>query len=210
VVRWVAVAGVGLIVLGNVMLLGASLWARGASPPAFLSLPGVPNLVRVDDRLWRGAEPNDAGYRELAAGGVTTVVDLAAADGPDRDDALLAELGVLEVELPVTDGGIPSRGQVARFLEVVRSTPGRVFVHCRAGVGRTGTMAAAYLVAMGRTSATEALRRTLAVGPPSLEQVVFVARLDTDLDDRPPLIISVTSRLIDGPRRLWGFLRGAA
>ncbi|WP_406215152.1 hypothetical protein [Streptomyces canus] len=44
-----------------------------------------------------------------------------------------------------------------------------MFVHCGAGVGRTGTMAAAYLVKTGEQSS--AVRRNLAVGPPSIEQI---------------------------------------
>lgn len=205
--RWAVLGLVALIVVGNGLLLGASAWARHTSPSQSIALPGVPNLARVDDRLWRGGLPSDVGYHLLATRGVTTVVDLAAGDRSDEDDALLDRLGIREVELPIVDGTLPSRAQVARFLEVVRSSPGLVFLHCRAGVGRTGTLAAAYLVATGQADPGEALRRNLVVGPPSLEQVVFVARLGHDLNRRPPPFVTAASRLIDGPRRLWGLLR---
>jgi protein-tyrosine phosphatase len=98
---------------------------------------------------------------------------------------------------------VPSRQQVADFLEVVGESPGLVFVHCGAGVGRTGAMAAAYLVATGQASGTEAMMRNLAVGPPSLEQLTFAASLRADDVDKPPSVVVAASRVLDAPRRLW-------
>lgn len=72
-----------------------------------------------------------------------------------------------------------------------------------AGVGRTGAMAAGYLVRTGQATPSEALRRNLAVGPPSLEQVAFVADLDGHRVDRPPAPLVAVSRVLDAPRRLW-------
>ncbi len=57
--------------------------------------------------------------------------------------------------------------QANQFIEAVQSFEGVVLVHCGAGVGRTGTMAAAYLVRSGEATPNEALWRNLAVGPPS-------------------------------------------
>ena len=86
--------------------------------------------------------------------------------------------------------------------EVRITSPGKVFVHCGAGVGRTGSMVASYLVATGKASPREALEKNLAVGPPSLEQVSYVARLDGDFDRPNPGLVAV-SRFLDAPRRIW-------
>jgi hypothetical protein len=75
-----------------------------------------------------------------------------------------------------------------------------VFVHCGAGVGRTGAMVASYLVATGQATALQALARNLAVGPPSLEQVWWTGT--RDLGHRPPAVIVGVSRFLDAPRRL--------
>ena len=131
--------------------------------------------------MWRGAAPTSLeGYRSLAAAGVTTVVDLRTE--PDRpvDDAMLRSFGLRIVSLPIRDGQTPTRAQIDEFLRVVAASRGTVFLHCGAGVGRTGSVAAAYLVATGQASGVRATLRNLSVGPPSLEQIAFTTRLQGD------------------------------
>jgi protein-tyrosine phosphatase len=99
------------------------------------------------------------------------------------------------------DGQVPTDAQVDRFLRAVDGSEGIVYVHCMAGVGRTGTMVAAYLMEMKDEPALDALRRNLSVGPPSLEQIAFVAG---DLDEPNPVVTGV-SRVLDGPRRIWSY-----
>jgi protein-tyrosine phosphatase len=193
-----------LIVAGNVAILAAHWWARQTTPThEIVSVRGVDNLEAVDDRLWRGAAPSDEGYRGLAAAGVRTVVDLRAEPSAATDEATVTALGMRFVHLPVRDGQVPSGEQVDEFLGVMAETEGVVFVHCGAGVGRTGTMAGAWLVTGGELNGRGAVRRNLAVGPPSLEQVVFVAALSDDGIRRPAPLVTAVSRALDAPRRIW-------
>jgi protein-tyrosine phosphatase len=80
-----------------------------------------------------------------------------------------------------------------------------VFVHCGAGVGRSGSMAAAYLISTGQADGWAALRTNLGVGPPSLEQIWYVLELNKGEKDthQPPVLISAISRTLDAPRRIW-------
>lgn len=193
-----------VLVAGNAAMFGLTLWARATTPqPAAPHLAGIENLERVDERVWRGAAPTPEGYAGLAERGVSTVVDLRAEDGAAAEGDYVELLGMHYVHIPVRDGQAPTQREVGRFLAAVRSRGGTVFVHCGAGVGRTGTMAAAYLVATGQADAEEALRRNLAVGPPSLEQVSFVSSLELDDVDRPNAAVVALSRVLDAPRRLW-------
>ena len=132
----------------------------------------------VDERLWRGDGPERRGYRELAARGVRTVVDLRAERDLDVPEELLEELDIERVHIPIRDGQTPTRAQVEQSLEVMRTTDHRVYLHCGAGLGRTGVMAAAYLAATGQAGPWEALRRNLAIGPASLEQIVYATSLE--------------------------------
>ncbi|WP_235018129.1 fused DSP-PTPase phosphatase/NAD kinase-like protein [Thermomonospora echinospora] len=185
-------------------ILGMSAMARTGGEAT--SLPGVPNFARVDDRVLRGAAPSAEGYRRLAALGVRTVVDLRAERLPASRSTAPGHAGLTVVRLPVRDGQPPSVEQVGRFMAVVQRAPGLVFVHCGAGVGRTGSMAAAYLVGTGQADAATATRRSLAVGPPSLEQVVFMRRLHGTRAGRPPRLVVALSRFADSPRRSWARL----
>ena len=205
----VAVGGLVIVLLvGNLSILGATRWARSNvdSPPA-PAPAGVDNFEMVDRRVSRGAAPTPLGYRSLAALGVDMVIDLRAEDNLRVDDAALRRLGITRVHVPVRDGQAPAEAEVRRVLDVVLAHPDhKIFIHCGAGVGRTGTMAAAYLVATGEADAAEALRRNLAVGPPSLEQVAFVAKLGGSRTERPAPALVAVSRALDAPRRLWSRL----
>jgi protein tyrosine phosphatase (PTP) superfamily phosphohydrolase (DUF442 family) len=199
--------GVGMLLLPNLAILGLHLLAQRNAAGASLAMP-IKNFAQVDDRVWRGAVPTAAGYEALAANGVTTVVDLRAEEGIRVDEAQLGRLGITRLHVPLRDGQSPTESQVERFLAAVEGSEGRTFVHCGAGVGRTGTMAAAYLVKTGQATPREALLRNLTVGPPSLEQLAFASGLDTIAGvDRPAPLMVAISRTLDAPRRIWVNLR---
>ena len=199
---------VGMFLLPNLAIVGLHLLAQRSAPLPSVAVP-IKNFAQVDSALWRGAAPTAAGYEGLAANGVTTVIDLRAEEDVHVDQALLTRLGITRVHLPMRDGQSPTESQVGRFLAAVKASDGRTFVHCGAGVGRTGTMSAAYLVKTGQASPSEALRRNLSVGPPSLEQLAFSAGLGEGAGvSRPAPLMVAISRTLDAPRRIWVNLRG--
>jgi hypothetical protein len=81
--------------------------------------------------------------------------------------------------LPVPDGSAPTMDQRHQFVEFVslqRQAPKAVAVHCEAGLGRTGTMIAAYLISQG-DSALQAIGRVRSVEPVAVEtreQIFFL------------------------------------
>ena len=208
--RWVlrgTLAVVAVLAAGNVTILLAHGYAYATgSVDAPTEIDGLHNLRVVDDRVWRGRAPDEAGYKGLADAGVTTVVDLRAETDLDIPDPLLADIGIERHALPIRDGQTPRPDEVARFREIVDQSDGLVYVHCGAGVGRTGAMAAAYLVSTGQIGRADALGRNLAIGPPSLEQIWYVAGLDDD-SGQPPAPIKWASRFFDAPRRIWTVAR---
>lgn len=66
-------------------------------------------------------------------------------------------------------------------------------------------MAAAYLVQAGKVSPSAAVRRDLAVGQPSIEQIHYALNLGQDRAEQPPFPVVTVSRLVDTPRRMWSW-----
>lgn len=71
--------------------------------------------------------------------------------------------GLEVLRLPIADGGVPRTAQevdsLLNAMEAHEAKGGRVVIHCRGGLGRTGTIAACYLVRKGMSPA-EALATT--------------------------------------------------
>lgn len=108
-----------------------------------VDLPGVENLYRIHETLYRGAQPTEAGFGHLAQMGIKTVVNLRS----DHDDAdEMRDTDLARVDITTEPWGLHLR-DVADFLKVV-TDPSRqpVFFHCRRGADRTGAMAAAYRI----------------------------------------------------------------
>ena len=127
---------------------GGRTWAQP------LELPGLPNLHKVCDELYRGAQPTAEGMKELEKLGVKTVVNLRFVFS-DRDELKGTSLGYEHIN---TTTFWPVKDDVARFLRIA-TDPNRtpVFVHCQYGADRTGTMVAVYRIAVQGWSKDEAI-----------------------------------------------------
>ncbi|NUU24385.1 MAG: hypothetical protein HOV68_23215 [Streptomycetaceae bacterium] len=204
--KYLVIAALGYAVLwlfAFLGMLGAHAWASAhTSGGSGRTVAGINHLKQVDAKVWRGSAPGDAGYQQLASMGVRTVVDLRAEKMSAEDIARPTQAGLNLVRMPIRDGQTPTEAQVNEFLRTVQDSPGPVFVHCGAGVGRTGSMTAAYMLRTGEAGNAEAVKATLAVGPPSVEQVYYVMTGSHHDSDQPPLIVKIISRMLDAPRRM--------
>ena len=118
------------------------------SLPAFAQPAGVPNFHKVDDQVYRGAQPSTEGFQNLARLGVKTVVDLREADQRSVAEKKVVEAtGMRYVNIPLKGMAAPSAQDVAKILgHFADAKSGPVFVHCRRGADRTGTVIACYRI----------------------------------------------------------------
>ena len=158
-----------------------------------LTLQGLPNGGRVNNFLYRGAQPHDEGLLELKKMGITTIVDLRGEDPQKREwERQRSEaLGMHFVNIPISGWDPPSNEQIAQFLSIFRnvqlgSQQERVFVHCRFGDDRTGVFVAAYRMAYDHWPTLQAMNEMYFFGfngmwHPSMKSFVrdFPARLKT-------------------------------
>lgn len=104
----------------------------------------IENFGKVNDNFYRGAQPKAHHYKQLAARGVKTIVDLRADPAPQaRSEAERA--GLLYLNLPLEEKRSPRADAAGQFLKIVNDPANwPVYVHCKGGRHRTGAMTAVY------------------------------------------------------------------
>src|SRR5215831_12298312 len=89
------------------LAIGAGAIAKTHSDRAFSNIK-IKNFGKMDDRLYRGAQPKEEDYKDLKALGVKTVVDLQ--DSPTNYEKRTVEaLGMRYVNIPMSDSSYPKQ-----------------------------------------------------------------------------------------------------
>ena len=139
----------------------------------FLSTPtfaqdttDLPRFHQVTDRLYRGAQPSGVGLRRLRELGIDTIVNLRGESDQTRSEEVEAKalgFGYFNIALP--NWGRPQDERVRRILLIIAAPQnGRVFVHCKEGVDRTGTIVALYRIGQQHWSTDDALAEAERLG----------------------------------------------
>jgi uncharacterized protein (TIGR01244 family) len=119
-------------------------------PAAAQSVPtGVPNFHQINEHVFRGAQPTNEGFQSLANLGVKTIIDLREPGNRSVAERKVVEAaGMRYVTIPFSGMSAPSPENVAKVLALFDdASAGPVFVHCRRGADRTGTVIACYRIA---------------------------------------------------------------
>jgi tyrosine-protein phosphatase SIW14 len=118
--------------------------AAAADGTALAARIHIDNFGKIDDGYYRGAQPEEGDYTDLASLGVKTVIDLTEG-GRDDEPGLVEQAGMKFFRIPLTTTDRPSDSAVAQFLSIVTNPANQpVYVHCQGGRHRTGAMTAVY------------------------------------------------------------------
>ena len=127
--------------------------------PKSLNKPIGESYWVIEDRLLAGRYPGGKTPKEaerrvksLLEAGFDAFIDLTEPDElPPYDHYLPAS--VLYVRKPIPDHGVPQSpehmAEIQAELDGALARGRRVYVHCRAGIGRTGTVVACHLIEQG-------------------------------------------------------------
>lgn len=118
----------------------------------------------VPGHLAGGRWPDEEARQALHSLGFRVVINLTPL--PYADECFVVHT------IPIMDGHPPTLAQIDQFLRVVQecsTARHMVYVHCIAGLGRTGTLLACFLVAQESCTATEAIARIRMLRPGALE-----------------------------------------
>src|SRR5215813_288194 len=128
-----------------VALACITIAAVAQNEPAYKELP---NFHVVNEHLYRGAQPRTDGIKKLASLGVKTIINLRDDDERARAEAAEARAaGLRYFNVPFDTLSRPSDEKVDRVLAIIEAPENQpVFVHCRRGADRTGTIVAIYRI----------------------------------------------------------------
>jgi tyrosine-protein phosphatase SIW14 len=125
-----------------------------------IHVEGIHNAGKINEHLYRGAQPTPAAFAELKKMGVTMVVNLRREHDQDiaAERAQVESLGLRFVHIPVGGFTAPSNRQIIQFLSIFRDHPDEtVFVHCHYGEDRTGVFIASYRMSVQHWPSTPAV-----------------------------------------------------
>ena len=157
-------------------------------------------VSEVTQRLYLSDEEPACDQAVLWSLGITHIVRV------EPDEGLPLFEGIRYLRLPSED--LPDYPIAAHFAEATRfiaeamagSWEHRVLVHCQAGISRSPTIVAAYLMGTGNLSADAALSETRRRHPPSLPNEGFRRQLDLyedALDSRRRCLDQLGQRIAD-------------
>ena len=125
------------------MFAFANIIQAQTSPSEFPNIK-IGNFGQMDERYYRGAQPEPGDYQALKDLGVNTVVDLRN-DPTTYEKGAVEALGMKYINIPMSGWKWTKDEHVEKFKETINDPEtGVVYVHCKAGKHRAGLAGAIY------------------------------------------------------------------
>lgn len=136
------------------LLLSSVASAQNATANAEL-----PRFHQVNEKLYRSGQPRAGGLARLRELGINTIINLRGASKTTRaEEAEARALGLNYFNVALPNWGRPKDTRVERIIALIAAPEnGKVLVHCKDGVDRTGMIVAIYRMTHDGTSRNDAL-----------------------------------------------------
>jgi tyrosine-protein phosphatase SIW14 len=130
------------------------------------AVDGVGNFQKVDQHVYRGAQPTPQGFGNLNKLGIKLVVDLREpGDRSTLENKIVSAAGMKYLSVPMSGLATPSNESVQKVLALLEdNSTGPVFVHCKRGADRTGGVIACYRIEHDGWNNTKALLEARSLG----------------------------------------------
>lgn len=162
--------------------LNAGGAAIGYAEMAGLKYPVKQYSFQLSSGLTRGSRVDEAGMAKLKAQGFKGIVNLCAENNMDAGPA--AKNGINALHIPIIDNTPPTDAEVKQFLDFATNPKNQpCYVHCEAGVGRTGVMSACYRMAVQGWSPGQALAEAKNFGCAMPDQQQFILNFGKELQE---------------------------
>jgi protein-tyrosine phosphatase len=150
----------------------ALIWLLGHGLPKYTGIP-LSKYSQITPQIYVGAQVRKFGKLKLESWGINGSVNMRI----EYDDVANEVALVHHCYLPTDDGHAPTLIQIQTgidFIHQIVTAGGKIYIHCRSGVGRAPTMAAAYFVSQGYSLAEavqliEKKRPFIRLTPPQIE-----------------------------------------
>jgi len=118
----------------------------------------LPNFSQVNANLYRGGQPTETGIKQLE-GKVKTIVYLRGVDERAKTEEKWANAADINFKsFPLNNLFRPKDSQIKDILAFINDPQNQpVFVHCKRGADRTGTVIAVYRISHDGKTAKEAV-----------------------------------------------------
>ncbi|MBS1708691.1 MAG: dual specificity protein phosphatase family protein [Armatimonadetes bacterium] len=183
---------VSLIVVSVCAATTLALDKRPFTAPEKLDKPGFQAGIWNVGACYVAGQPSEAAFRDLAKEGVKTVICLRGQDELDNrqavpfdEAALLKELGINFVHIPVSTDEQYGPGSVAKFAEALDKAEGKVLLHCTVA-WRASYVWVAYLHAHRGVPLDAAVKAGMAMNI-SADRIASLAGLNVVYEEGGPL-----------------------
>ena len=106
----------------------------------------LPNFHKINENLYRGGQPSAEGIRRLATLGIKTIINFRdMREKVRREKELAQNHGLRFINLHLSNWFASNDEEIHAIIEVIRNPELQpVFIHCKRGADRTGTIVAVY------------------------------------------------------------------